>query len=171
MLLTFDTETGAFSSSVLNYVEGNGEFIEIVLPLHPEYRACYIEKSISQVAQFVQENLHDLYAVIDQMKGKELRSALVSTQQLKEAQWEEMAATLAVAGDDADGTFANELGALHQDLNHLGVLLSSKKRQIKERLKLVSVEIDPESPKVNLFFGVDEINFPVLTVQGCDFEV
>lgn len=171
MLVTFDTNAGAFKTMVPNYVEGSGESIEIVLPLHPEHCPCCIEASISQVEQYVQDNLHELYSILDQMKGKHLRGAMAEVYQLMQAEWEEMGAILAIVGEDVEGGGADDLFALQEELNVLGLLMSGKKNDIKDRLKLMSVLVDPVSPEITLCFGIDEISFPLIALQSCDLDI
>jgi len=170
MLVTFDTNAGAFKSSVPNYVEGSGESIEIVLPMHPEQCPCCIELALSHVEQYVQDNLHELYALLDGIKGKHLRAALADVYQEKQQHWEEMGAILAFVGEDVEGGGAEDFHALQEDLKFLGLLMSSKKNEIKDRLRLVTVLIDPVSPEITLCFGVDEVSFPLLFLQSCDLD-
>lgn len=171
MLVTFDTNAGAFKSLVPNYVEGSGESIEIVLPLHSEQCPCCIELAISEVEQFVQGNLHELYALLDGIKGKHLRGALAEVYQQKQIEWEEVGAILAFVGEGAEGGCAEDFHALQEELNILGGLMSGKKNAIKDQLKLVSVLVDPVSPEITLLFGVDEISFPLLALQSCDLDI
>lgn len=168
MLVTFDTNAGAFKSVVPNYVEGSGETIEIVLPMHPEQCPCCIDLAFSHVEQYVQDNLHELYSLLDGLKGKHLRAALADLYLEKQHQWEEMGAILAFMGEDVEGGGAEDFYALQEDLKFLGLLMSCKKNEIKDRLRLVSVAIDPVSPEITLFFGVDEVSFPVIFLQSCD---
>lgn len=169
MLLTFDTNAGAFRSTVPNYVEGSGESIEIILPLYSELCPECIGELMTDVEQYVQGNLHGLYAILDQMKGKHLRRALADVYAQMQAEWEEMGAILVFIEQDDDN--AEEFHSLSEDLRLLGHLMAAKKNEIKDRLKLVNVIVDPVGPEITLCFGVDEISFPVLSLSSCNLDI
>jgi hypothetical protein len=158
MLLTFDTHAGTYKSSVLNYVEGSGT-VEIELPFQPDQCPVCIAQTMQDVAEFVHLNMHEFYAMIDQSKGKHLRRELGLVLEGKKSY---------LASDPLSlDSFFIDTDALAYEIEILTGLIGAKKGEIKDRLVLQSVLIDPVTFDLVGSFGVEGIIDPLISVIYC----
>lgn len=163
MLLTFDTDAGIFVSGVPNYVEGSG-VIAVVMQAHPN--ECYgcVSDHFEQAQDFLNEGMHGLYEMVDKMKGKTLRHALAEAHLELSVRLGELSGLLLFV-PEAEGAY-EDFTSLKGELEILEDLQSMRKSEIKDRLKLVALEIDPTVPRMVIGFGVDGIEVPLVHLEA-----
>lgn len=159
MKLTIDTDLGVAFTSVYNYVEGGNNEIAVCLPQFTDHSSHFIAEMFEETIEYVKGNLHALYAVVDELKGKELRKHIHHARLKLETD-------LALA----ESCLPYELDIIEhrEDLRgQLGViddLLEMKKNSRKASLKLLTVEIIPDRTAFYACFGVPELSLPLVVI-------
>lgn len=162
MLLTFDTESGAFLSTVPNYVEGGDHEITLVLPSDPEQCPHCIGEHFEQIENYLNANMHEIYEALDHIKRKHLKKSIeYAIEALRERQIE-LSASIVFDPDCLECNF--ELGSIVEQIRILEELHSFKKHEIKAHLKLIGVMMDPGSDDLIIHFGVDEVDIPLVYI-------
>lgn len=149
MKLTIDTDLGVAFTSVYNYVEGGDNEIAVCLPQFSDHSSHCIADMFEETIGILEGHLHELYAVVDNLKGKQVRKLI------RKARLE-----LEMHLAEAESCLPHDLDIVeyrHELRGQLGIiddLLEQGKHERKASLKLLMIEIIPDHSAFYAHFGV-----------------